>query len=121
MAEAGLVGEVHGGLLGTGSASVDPDVRGDQVRLVIAVRALVRRDEAAGPRERHPAVVARFVLVGPGVVRSGVRLLLGEQAVQALALLLLGECGAEAGRAGPAGRGVDPGVQHVGVEPVAAQ
>src|SRR6476646_6242202 len=117
-AERRLIGQVHGSLLGRGPATVDADVGGHRVRLLVAVRTLVGRHQAAGPRLGGAVVVARVVLVGPLVVGREVRLLLGQQLVEALAAALLVQRGPEPGGAAVALAGVDAGVQHVGREVV---
>jgi hypothetical protein len=112
---------VHGRLLGGRPATVDADVGGHRVGLVVPVRALVRRHQAAGPWRGGAVVVPRVVLVGPLAVDGDVRLLLGEQLVQALPAALLLQRGAEPGGAPVALTGVDPRVEHVGPQVVGLQ
>ncbi len=112
---------MHRSLLGRGSATVDADVGGHRVRLLVAVRTLVGRHQAAGPRLGGAVVVARVVLVGPLVVGREVRLLLGQQLVEALAAALLVQRRPEPGGTAVALARVDARVQHVGPQVIGLQ
>jgi Na+/H+ antiporter NhaA len=121
-----LVGDVDGRFLGARRARVDSDVAGDEVGLGVRMRPLVLGDQAAGPGVGDVAFGQQFVLgvvvlvvLGrfffPARLRIGVdvRLLLGEELIQRLARLFLGQRGAVplAGRP-PVGRD-DAGVERI--------
>jgi hypothetical protein len=123
---------VHGRLLGGRAAAVDPDVGGDQVLLLVRVGALVLGYQPAGPgvgavvqEQAVYVLVARVVVLvvvvlfflflllvfaqfGFGEVQGVVRLLLGQQLVQGLALGLLVGGVAEPDPGRPPLRGTTP-------------
>jgi Na+/H+ antiporter NhaA len=121
-----LVGDVDRGLLGAGRARVDADVPGDEVGLGVRVRPFVLGDQAAGPGLGDVGLGQQLVL---GVVvlvlfglflflaclrgRVGLRLLLGQELIQRLAGLFLGQRGAVALAGRPPVRRDDAGVERV--------
>ena len=130
--------DVHGRLLGGRAAAVDADIGGDQVLLLVRMRALVLGDQPAGSRvgavveqQAVHVLVARVVVLvrvlfflllflflvvaelGFGEVQGVVRLFLGQQLVQGLPfrLFLLGGAEPDPGR--PPLRGHDAPVQRI--------
>jgi len=123
-----LLDHVHGRLLRGRRTPVDPDVTRDQVGLLVRMRSLVLGHQTARPRvraviEQEPVhvLIPRVLVLVPGnvlgfrllVAQDGVRLLLGQQLVQGLALLLLGFRGTESHPGRPPLRGNDAPVQGI--------
>ncbi len=86
---------MHRGFLSGRGGTVDADVTGDRVRLLVLVPTFVRGDEPAGARVAGEALPV-LVLLG-AVVQREVGLLLGQLLVQALALELFELGGSVAG------------------------
>ena len=127
--------DVHGRLLCGRAAAVDADIGGDQVLLLVRVRALVLGDQPASrvgavvEQQAVHVLVARVVVLvrvlfflflflvvaelGFGEVQGVVRLFLGQQLVQGLPfrLFLLGGAEPDPGR--PPLRGHDAPVQRI--------
>ena len=86
---------MHGRFLGTSRSGVDADVAGDEIRLLVRMRALVLGYQAARARFRQVVILEELVL-GVGFlvfplrlrVRVDVGLFLGQQLVERLAGLL---------------------------------
>src|ERR1022692_9621 len=107
---------MHGCFFRAGRAAVDADIAREKARLLVGMRPLILRDQAAGPGIGlviGPVLVLVLVLglgLGIGV---GLRLLLGEQLVERLARPFLRQRGAKTFAGRPPVWRDDPGIQRV--------